>query len=172
MPIITTTSSGADNRAFQVTTLLSKHDDGTGKINDKEDVNLEVVMTAIKEKSARIEELKRSDSNKEVLIGALRDLQKANELAQQLGKQQNKAISVKARKLDFSKDFFSCRAYLSTSSELHLESYACALSSVYSFGPTFQAFEDIDDAMKLAETWMIEVALAFAEAEVSCLYLF
>lgn len=167
MPIISTNSSGTDSQMFQVTTLLHKSGGSkeNGEVNGKKDISIEVVRVAIKEKSARIEELKRSDSNKEVLIGALRDLQKANELALQLQKEQSEAISVEATEFNFSKDFFSRRAYLSVSSELHLESYACALSSVYTFGPAFQANEGIHPAKNMAETWKIEVALAFAELE-------
>ncbi|ONK78200.1 uncharacterized protein A4U43_C02F15580 [Asparagus officinalis] len=168
MPIITTMSSRADAKMFQVSTLLNKLVDieKTDEKNDKEDINIEVVKDAIKEKSARIEELKRTDSNKEALIGALQDLQKAHELALQLEeKQQSKALSVMDKILDFSKDFFLRRAYLSTSPELHLESYACALSSVYTFGPTFEADKDVKAAKNLAERWTIDVALAFAELE-------
>lgn len=122
-------------------------------------VNLDVVRSAIDEKIRRIEELKRSNSNAEVLSAALRDLGRANELAHQLETQQN------GGKVDFSEDFFSQPAYLSTSAGLHLESYACALCNVYTFGPVFQARAPKSPAC-LAEMWMVEVELAFSELEV------
>ncbi|XP_010927596.2 asparagine--tRNA ligase, cytoplasmic 2-like [Elaeis guineensis] len=165
MPIITTTDSRVCSKMFHVTTLFSKSDDMEKliKTSDDEHINLEVVKAAIREKRNRIDELKRSDSNKEALIDAQRDLQKANELALQLEKQQKSAF-VKIGEVDFSNDFFSCPAYLSFSMKLHLESYACALSSVYTFGPIFQADES-QSPRHLAEMWMVEAELAFAELE-------
>ena len=167
MPIITTSDIGASSKMFQVTTLLSKSGD-TGKLNasnDREDVSLEFIKASIIEKSNRVEELNRSDSNREALLAALQDLQKANQLALQMEEKQ-KAISSEVGQLDYSKDFFSRPAYLSVSAGLYLESYACALSSVYTFGPIFRA-EASQSTKQLAEMWMVEVELAFAELEVS-----
>ncbi|XP_008792968.2 asparagine--tRNA ligase, cytoplasmic 2-like [Phoenix dactylifera] len=165
MPIITTTDSRVCSKMFHVTTLFSKSDDMEKLMttDDHERVDLEVVKAAIKDKSKRIEELKRSDSNREALLDAQRDLQKANELALQLDKRQ-KSTSLKIKEVNFSNDFFSRPAYLSFSTGLHLESYACALSSVYTFGPIFQA-DDSQSPRNLAEMWMVEVELAFAELE-------
>ncbi|XP_008800991.2 asparagine--tRNA ligase, cytoplasmic 2-like [Phoenix dactylifera] len=165
MPIITTTDSRVCSKMFHVTTLFSKSDEMEKliKTSDDERINLEVVKAAIREKKNRIDELKRSDSNKEALLDALQDLQKANELALQLEKQQKSAF-IKVGEVDFSKDFFSCPAYLSFSMRLHLESYACALSSVYTFGPIFQA-DDSLSPRHLAEMWMVEAELAFSELE-------
>lgn len=67
-------------------------------------------------------------------------------------------------KVDYSKDYFSCPAYLTVSGQLNAESYACALSDVYSFGPTFRA-ENSNTARHLSEFWMIEPEMAFAELE-------
>ncbi|KAG1363413.1 Asparagine--tRNA ligase, cytoplasmic 1 [Cocos nucifera] len=165
MPVITTTDSRVCSKMFHITTLFSKSDDMEKliKTSDDERINLEVVKAAIREKRNRIDELKRSDSNKEALLDAQRDLQKANELALQLEKQQKSAL-VKIGEVDFSNDFFSCPAYLSFSMKLHLESYACALSSVYTFGPIFQA-DDSQSSRHLAEMWMVEAELAFSELE-------
>uniref|UniRef100_A0A1A9UK64 asparagine--tRNA ligase n=1 Tax=Glossina austeni TaxID=7395 RepID=A0A1A9UK64_GLOAU len=49
---------------------------------------------------------------------------------------------------------------LNTEGQLHLECYACALSKVYTFGPTFRA-ENSNTTRHLAEFWMIEVEAAF-----------
>ncbi|XP_073117324.1 asparagine--tRNA ligase, cytoplasmic 2 [Elaeis guineensis] len=165
MPIITTTDSRVCGKMFHVTTLFSKSDDREKLMttDDHEGINLEVVKAAIREKSSRIEELKRSDSNREALLDAQRDLQKANKLALQLEKRQ-KSTSLRVEGVNFTNDFFSRPAFLSLSTRLHLESYACALSSVYTFGPVFQA-DDSQSPRHLAEMWMVEVELAFAELE-------
>lgn len=65
-------------------------------------------------------------------------------------------------KLDDAKDFFGKAAYLTVSGQLSAESYACALGDVYTFGPTFRA-EDSNTARHLAEFWMIEPEMAFAD---------
>jgi len=63
---------------------------------------------------------------------------------------------------DFAKDFFSKAAYLTVSGQLSAEAYACALGDVYTFGPTFRA-ENSQTARHLAEFWMIEPEMAFAD---------
>jgi len=65
-------------------------------------------------------------------------------------------------KVDYSKDFFSKPAFLTVSGQLNGEIYACALGSVYTFGPTFRA-ENSFTARHLAEFWMIEPEIAFAD---------
>ena len=61
-----------------------------------------------------------------------------------------------------SDDFFGRAAYLTVSGQLSAESYACALGDVYTFGPTFRA-EPSNTARHLAEFWMIEPEMAFAD---------
>jgi len=65
-------------------------------------------------------------------------------------------------KIDFSQDFFSKPAYLTVSGQLNGEIYACALSDIYTFGPTFRA-ENSNTSRHLAEFWMIEPEMAFAD---------
>ncbi|URJ27123.1 asparagine--tRNA ligase [Candidatus Blochmanniella camponoti] len=57
-------------------------------------------------------------------------------------------------------DFFSKKAFLTVSGQLNAEAYACALSRVYTFGPTFRA-EYSNTNRHLAEFWMIEPEAAF-----------
>ncbi|WJV52073.1 asparagine--tRNA ligase [Prodigiosinella aquatilis] len=64
-------------------------------------------------------------------------------------------------KVDFSEDFFGKEAFLTVSGQLNGETYACALSKVYTFGPTFRA-ENSNTSRHLAEFWMIEPEVAFA----------
>ena len=63
--------------------------------------------------------------------------------------------------VDFSQDFFGQPTYLTVSGQLNAEAYASALSSVYTFGPTFRA-EDSHTSRHLAEFWMVEPEVAFA----------
>lgn len=66
--------------------------------------------------------------------------------------------------VDYEKDFFGRPAYLTVSGQLNGEIYACALSDVYTFGPTFRA-ENSNTSRHLAEFWMIEPEMAFADLE-------
>jgi asparaginyl-tRNA synthetase len=60
--------------------------------------------------------------------------------------------------------FFGRDAYLTVSGQLEAETYAAALSRVYTFGPTFRA-ENSNTTRHLAEFWMIEPEAAFFELE-------
>jgi asparaginyl-tRNA synthetase len=64
-------------------------------------------------------------------------------------------------KVDFSQDFFGREAFLTVSGQLNVETYCMALSKVYTFGPTFRA-ENSNTSRHLAEFWMIEPEIAFA----------
>jgi len=63
---------------------------------------------------------------------------------------------------DFTQDFFGKEAFLTVSGQLNVETYCCALSKVYTFGPTFRA-ENSNTSRHLAEFWMVEPELAFAD---------
>jgi asparaginyl-tRNA synthetase len=65
-------------------------------------------------------------------------------------------------RIDFSKDFFGREAFLTVSGQLNVEAYCLALSKVYTFGPTFRA-ENSNTSRHLAEFWMIEPEIAFAD---------
>jgi asparaginyl-tRNA synthetase len=64
--------------------------------------------------------------------------------------------------VDFSKDFFGKAASLTVSGQLNVETYCMAMSRVYTFGPTFRA-ENSNTTRHLAEFWMIEPEIAFAD---------
>ncbi|MBI2187909.1 MAG: asparagine--tRNA ligase [Acidobacteria bacterium] len=63
---------------------------------------------------------------------------------------------------DFGPDFFGREAFLTVSGQLNVETYCCALSKVYTFGPTFRA-ENSNTSRHLAEFWMVEPEIAFAD---------
>jgi asparaginyl-tRNA synthetase len=61
----------------------------------------------------------------------------------------------KEGEIDYKRDFFGKPAALTVSGQLQVESFACAMSDVYTFGPTFRA-ENSNTARHLEEFWMIE----------------
>jgi asparaginyl-tRNA synthetase len=65
-------------------------------------------------------------------------------------------------KVDWDKDFFGREARLTVSGQLNVECYCLAMSKVYTFGPTFRA-ENSNTRRHLAEFWMIEPEIAFAD---------
>ncbi len=64
--------------------------------------------------------------------------------------------------VDYGRDFFGRRTSLTVSGQLEGEAYACALGNIYTFGPTFRA-ENSNTRRHLAEFWMIEPEMAFAD---------
>ncbi|UTY23413.1 asparagine--tRNA ligase [Treponema denticola] len=63
-------------------------------------------------------------------------------------------------KIDYSQDFFGKQAHLTVSGQLEGETYATALSRIYTFGPTFRA-ENSNTSRHLAEFWMVEPEMSF-----------
>lgn len=66
--------------------------------------------------------------------------------------------------VDFKQDFFGKETNLTVSGQLEAELAAMALSKVYTFGPTFRA-ENSNTTRHLAEFWMIEPEVAFADLD-------
>ena len=66
--------------------------------------------------------------------------------------------------VDFGRDFFGRRAFLTVSGQLEAEFLAMSLGKVYTFGPTFRA-ENSNTSRHLSEFWMIEPEMAFADLE-------
>jgi asparaginyl-tRNA synthetase len=64
--------------------------------------------------------------------------------------------------VDYAQDFFGKPASLTVSGQLNVETYCMAMSKVYTFGPTFRA-ENSNTTRHLAEFWMIEPEIAFAD---------
>jgi asparaginyl-tRNA synthetase len=64
--------------------------------------------------------------------------------------------------IDYREDFFGRETYLTVSGQLNVEGYCQALGKVYTFGPTFRA-ENSNTARHLAEFWMVEPEIAFAD---------
>ena len=66
--------------------------------------------------------------------------------------------------VDFSQDFFARESFLTVSGQLNVESYCEAMTKVYTFGTTFRA-ENSNTSRHLAEFWMVEPEIAFADLE-------
>jgi len=74
----------------------------------------------------------------------------------------NPPLTEDKRGVDWKEDFFGKQSFLTVSGQLNVETYCCALSRVYTFGPTFRA-ENSNTSRHLAEFWMIEPEIAFAD---------
>lgn len=90
------------------------------------------------------------------------DCEGAGEMFQVTTLDMNKPPRSQKGGVDYASDFFGRAAYLTVSGQLEGETYACALGRIYTFGPTFRA-EDSNTRRHLAEFWMIEPEMAFAD---------
>ena len=66
--------------------------------------------------------------------------------------------------INYKEDFFGKETNLTVSGQLEAETYAMGLGQVYTFGPTFRA-ENSNTSRHLAEFWMIEPEVAFADLD-------
>jgi asparaginyl-tRNA synthetase len=66
--------------------------------------------------------------------------------------------------VDYGQDFFGRETFLTVSGQLNVEAYCLSMSKVYTFGPTFRA-ENSNTARHLAEFWMVEPEIAFADLD-------
>ncbi|GHA12103.1 asparagine--tRNA ligase [Arenicella chitinivorans] len=66
--------------------------------------------------------------------------------------------------IDYAQDFFGGESFLTVSGQLNVEAYCLAMSKVYTFGPTFRA-ENSNTSRHLAEFWMVEPEIAFADLD-------
>lgn len=167
-PIITTSDCEGAGEMFQVTTLFHE-----AERRDKEalanpppsEAELEEAKHAVTLKGEALKELKKG-GNKEVIAAGVQELKQAKESFAQLEARSKfqPGMPKKDGAVDYSADFFSRQAFLTVSGQLQVETYACGLSSVYTFGPTFRA-ENSHTTRHLAEFWMVEPEIAFADLQ-------
>ncbi|OWM70315.1 hypothetical protein CDL15_Pgr027217 [Punica granatum] len=163
-PIITTSDCEGAGEMFQVTTLISDAEQLL-KSPLPTGADIEAAKLAIDEKGAEVSQLKAAKTGKPKIDAAVAELHKAKENHSRLeerSKLKPGVLPVKDGKIDYSKDFFDRQAFLTVSGQLQVETFACAVSSVYTFGPTFRA-ENSNTSRHLAEFWMVEPEIAFAE---------
>jgi asparaginyl-tRNA synthetase len=133
--MITAADCEGAGEMFQVTTLLK-------------DGKLSSTMLDKKNREAKLNE-KKTEKKAETTTEAATPAQTDEELA---------TIA------DYSQDFFGKEAFLTVSGQLNGETYATALSKIYTFGPTFRA-ENSHTARHLSEFWMIEPEMAFVDLQ-------
>lgn len=78
------------------------------------------------------------------------------------GKMKTRKVTEQTDQIDYSKDMFHRRAYLTVSGQLHVEAVACQMGDSYTFGPIFRA-EGSDSFKHVAEAWLIEPELWYVE---------
>ncbi|XP_057526246.1 asparagine--tRNA ligase, cytoplasmic 1-like [Amaranthus tricolor] len=168
-PIITTSDCEGAGEMFQVTTLISESEKVEKELRENpppSEADIEAAKLVVQEKGEAVKKLKSDKASKDEITAAVAVLTKAKE---DLAKLEERAklkpgLPKKDGKIDYTQDFFDRQAFLTVSGQLQAESYACALGSVYTFGPTFRA-ENSHTSRHLAEFWMVEPELAFADLE-------
>ncbi|XP_031258902.1 asparagine--tRNA ligase, cytoplasmic 1-like [Pistacia vera] len=166
-PIITTSDCEGAGEMFQVTTLISeaeKIEKELIKNPPPTEADVEAAKLVVKEKGEAVAKLKSEKARKEAISASVAELTKAKE---NLAKVEERSklkpgIPQKDGKIDYLQDFFARQAFLTVSGQLQVETYACAVSNVYTFGPTFRA-ENSHTSRHLAEFWMVEPEIAFAD---------
>ncbi|KAH0462803.1 hypothetical protein IEQ34_010378 [Dendrobium chrysotoxum] len=168
-PIITTSDCEGAGEMFQVTTLFSEAEKIEKELNQNpppQESDIEAAKLIVKEKGESVSHLKSLKASKDKIVGAVSELTKAKESLAKLEERFNMkgGIPHKEGKIDYAHDFFGRQAFLTVSGQLQVETYACALGNVYTFGPTFRA-EHSHTSRHLAEFWMVEPEIAFANLE-------
>lgn len=169
-PIVTTSDCEGAGEMFQVTTLINdaeKLEKELIKNPPPSEDELEAAKLLVKDKGGVVAQLKSAKVSKAEISAAVSELTKAKESFSKLGERSKlkPGIPKKDGKIDYAQDFFARQAFLTVSGQLQVETFACALSSVYTFGPTFRA-EHSHTSRHLAEFWMVEPEIAFADLEV------
>ncbi|XP_057466617.1 asparagine--tRNA ligase, cytoplasmic 1-like [Actinidia eriantha] len=168
-PIITTSDCEGAGEMFQVTTLINdaeKLETELIKNPPPSEADVEAAKLLVTEKGEAVAQLKSAKESKGKISAAVAELTKAKENFSKLEERfkLEPGIPKKDGKIDYSRDFFARQAFLTVSGQLQVETFACALSSVYTFGPTFRA-EHSHTSRHLAEFWMVEPEIAFADIE-------
>ncbi|KAJ1421056.1 WHEP-TRS domain [Sesbania bispinosa] len=166
-PIITTSDCEGAGEMFQVTTLFSeaeKLEKDLAQNPPPTEAEVEAARLVVKEKGEVVSQLKAAKASKQEIGASVDELKKAKEILSKMEERSKlkPGIPQKDGKVDYARDFFARQAFLTVSGQLQVESYACALSSVYTFGPTFRA-ENSHTSRHLAEFWMVEPEIAFAD---------
>ncbi|KAK9690124.1 hypothetical protein RND81_09G106400 [Saponaria officinalis] len=168
-PIITTSDCEGAGEMFQVTTLINEAEKIEKELKEStppSEADIEAAKLLVQEKGDAVKQLKADKASKADIPAAVEVLKKAKD---DLAKLEERAklqpgLPKKDGKVDYTRDFFARQAFLTVSGQLQAETYACALSSVYTFGPTFRA-ENSHTSRHLAEFWMVEPEIAFADLE-------
>ena len=158
-PIITASDCEGAGEQFQVTTLLN------GLEGSASPEKVKAAEAAVKTQGDAVKSLKEAakagGATKEQVDEAVAKLMGLKAELEALGSSSSLPKN-KDGSIDYSKDFFGKRAYMTVSGQLNGEIMACAVNDIYTFGPTFRA-ENSNTSRHLAEFWMVEPELAFAD---------
>ncbi|MBA0810387.1 hypothetical protein Gohar_002389, partial [Gossypium harknessii] len=168
-PILTTSDCEGAGEMFQVTTLISeseKLEKELIKNPPPSEVDIEAARQVVSERGEAVKQLKAAKASKSEITASVAELNKAKENLSKLEERSKlkPGIPKKDGKIDYTQDFFARQAFLTVSGQLQVETYACAVSNVYTFGPTFRA-EHSHTSRHLAEFWMVEPEIAFADLQ-------
>ena len=166
-PIITTSDCEGAGEMFQVTTLISdaeKVEKELIKNPPPSEADIEAAKALVKEKGEAVAQLKSAIASKGEITASVAELNKAKENLSRLEERSKLKLGIpqKDGNIDYSQVFFASQAFLTVSGQLQVETYACAIGSAYTFGPTFRA-EHSHTSRHLAEFWMVEPEIAFAD---------
>jgi len=168
-PIITANDCEGAGEMFEVTTLLAKAEK---RMQDpaatEEDVAVfeEEIVTQGAPDSIAKQAVTEDESAKDLKKQMKEEDEKQTEMKKELktAKDRLRCVGGFARleddSIDYSEDFFAKPTFLTVSGQLQGEYYACGMSNIYTFGPTFRA-EISHTSRHLAEFWMIEPEMAF-----------
>ncbi|RZC90118.1 hypothetical protein C5167_044749 [Papaver somniferum] len=169
-PIITTTSDWeGSGEVFQVTTLFREADKLDKELKEnplpsQDDIKAAKLLVKVKREAAA--QLIMDNASKGEINIAVSKLAMSMDKLTKLEKRSilKPGLPQKDGNIDYSSDFFTRPAFLVGSGQVQLETFACALSNVYTFGPTLRA-EHSQSFRHLAEFWMVEPEIAFADLE-------
>jgi len=166
-PLITASDCEGAGEMFQVTTLLSqvnpaavnpaKREAAVGQLEE-----LQAKMKASQDQHTEL--MKDEKKNKKAIAKGTKERENLETMIAKalLDRDEGDLARTDSGEVDYTRDFFGKPSYLTVSGQLNVETYCCGLSSVYTFGPTFRA-ENSNTTRHLAEFWMIEPELAFAD---------
>lgn len=163
-PLITASDCEGAGEMFQVTTLIKEGAlpaDTAGP--SKEEVTAK--EGDVSKAQGIVDEKIAAGKNKKSMKGDVKNLEARKKELEVLNKKPATVAGIPVtpdREIDYTNDFFGQAAFLTVSGQLQAEIGACALSNVYTFGPTFRA-EYSFTSRHLAEFWMIEPELVFAD---------
>ena len=175
-PLITSSDCEGAGEMFAVTTLLKQMEDmspssgeGDAKAAADAAAHVQSLRDAASKQGEAVRDLKAKvksggASPEEVKAAVDKLLATKKELEGAEAATKSSVCPVVPGNVDYSQDFFAKPAFLTVSGQLQAEIYACALGSVYTFGPTFRA-ENSNTSRHLAEFWMVEPEVAFADLD-------
>ena len=172
-PIITASDCEGAGEQFQVTCLLNGLEGGEeeGGINNApSEEQIEKVEEQVKSQGEIVRKIKAEKSEGNATKEDVdREIKKLLRLKEELELASNPKTTtakelpkLKSGAIDYEQDFFAKRSYLTVSGQLNGEIMASAVNDIYTFGPTFRA-ENSNTSRHLAEFWMVEPELAFAD---------